>query len=291
MFDHIYAYRLGEAFDFDIEGLGTPVVNRPGTKGWSKTTLGTTAYGYGMSVSPLHVVTFYNGIANKGKMMKPYLVESVEKDGNVLKRYKPAVLNNICSRASADTVTRALAAVVNDGTATRLKGAKLSVAGKTGTAQVVLTPEERGGSRDPYHDLSGRKKNQGTFVGFFPVENPKYTIMVTVYSYLSSQSFYGGTRPAMAVREIVDKIYAIDGSWDESYSTAGSIPSMNRADSLVLKKGVVPDLRGLGLKDAMYIIESNGMQCLYSGSGHVVSQAPEAGSVLKDGATLTLLLK
>ena len=291
MFDHIYAYRLGEAFDFDIEGLGTPVVNRPGTKGWSKTTLGTTAYGYGMSVSPLHVVTFYNGIANKGKMMKPYLVESVEKDGNVLKRYKPAVLNNICSRASADTVTRALAAVVNDGTATRLKGAKLSVAGKTGTAQVVLTPEERGGSRDPYHDLSGRKKNQGTFVGFFPVENPKYTIMVTVYSYLSSQSFYGGTRPAMAVREIVDKIYAIDGSWDESYSTAGSIPSMNRADSLVLKKGVVPDLRGLGLKDAMYIIESNGMRCLYSGSGHVVSQAPEAGSVLKDGATLTLLLK
>ena len=115
--------------------------------------------------------------------------------------------------------------------------------------------------------------------------------MVTVYSYLSSQSFYGGTRPAMAVREIVDKIYAIDGSWDESYSTAGSIPSMNRADSLVLKKGVVPDLRGLGLKDAMYIIESNGMQCLYSGSGHVVSQAPEAGSVLKDGATMTLLLK
>ena len=291
LFDHIYAYRLGEAFDFDIEGLGTPVVNRPGTKGWSKTTLGTTAYGYSMSVSPLHVATFYNGIANKGKMMKPYLVESVEKNGKVIKRYDPATLNIICSRATADTVTRALASVVNDGTATRLRSAKLSVAGKTGTAQVVLTPEERGGSSDPYHDLSGRKKNQGTFVGFFPVEDPKYTIMVTVYSYLSSQSFYGGTKPALAVREIVDKIYAIDGAWDGRLNNGGTIPAMRKADSTVVKAGVVPDLRGLGLKDAMYITESNGLHCLYSGSGHVVSQAPAAGSKLEEGATLTLLLK
>ena len=74
-FDHIYAYRLGEKFDFDLDGLGTPVVNRPGTPGWSRTTLGTTAYGYGMSVTPLHVVTFYNAIANKGRMMKPYVVD------------------------------------------------------------------------------------------------------------------------------------------------------------------------------------------------------------------------
>lgn len=214
MFDHIYSYRLGEAFDFDINGMGTPVVNRPGTAGWSKTTLGTTAYGYGISVTPLHIATFYNGIANKGRMMKPYLVESIERDGKVIRRFKPSELNSsICSPATADTVTRALSAVVNTGTATRLKNAKLSVAGKTGTAQVVLTPKERGGSSDPYHDLGGRKKNQGTFVGFFPAENPKYTILVTVYSYLSYRNFYGGTIPALAVREIVDKIYAIDDEW------------------------------------------------------------------------------
>ena len=209
-FDHIYAYRLGEKFDFDLDGLGTPVVNRPGTPGWSRTTLGTTAYGYGMSVTPLHVVTFYNAIANKGRMMKPYVVESVEKDGKVIKEYGPSVLNNICTRATADTVTRALKAVVDDGTATRLKNAKLSVAGKTGTAQVVLTAKERKGNPDPYHDPWGRKRNQGTFVGFFPADDPKYTILVTVYSYLSGQSFYGGTKPAMAVREIVDNIYAIE---------------------------------------------------------------------------------
>ena len=230
LFDHIYSYRLGEAFDFDISGLGTPVVNRPGTAGWSKTTLGTTAYGYGISVTPLHVATFYNGIANKGRMMKPYLVESVEKDGRVIKRYEPSVLNNICSRNTADTVTRALRSVVMYGTATRLNVAKLSVAGKTGAAQVVLTTQERAGSIDPYHDPWGRKKNQGTFVGFFPADNPKYTILCTVYSYLSGQSFYGGTLPALAVREIVDKIYALDPEWEKELHRTGSVPVMKKEE-------------------------------------------------------------
>ena len=214
MFDHIYSYRFGEPFDFDISGMGMPVVNRPGTPGWSKTTLGTTAYGYSMAVTPLHVATFYNAIANKGKMMKPYLVERIERDGKKVKEFKPTELNSsICSPATADTVTRALRAVVNEGTATRLKSAKLPVAGKTGTARVVLSPEERGGSRDPYSDASGRKKFQGTFVGFFPADNPKYTILVTVYSYPSHRNFYGGTKPAMAVRDIVDQLYALDPDW------------------------------------------------------------------------------
>ena len=289
-FDHIYAYRLGEKFDFDLDGLGTPVVNRPGTPGWSKTTLGTTAYGYGMSVTPLHVVTFYNAIANKGRMMKPYLVESIEKDGKVVKQYGPSVLNNICTRATADTVTRALMAVVNEGTATRLKTARLTVAGKTGTAQVVLTPKERKGNPDPYHDPWGRKKNQGTFVGFFPAENPKYTILVTVYSYLSGMSFYGGTKPALAVREIVDNIYAIDDTWSTEVTAAGALPRMaeRTADT---GHGKTPDVKGFGLMDALYAVENAGYRCVYEGSGHVSSQSPAPGTALKKGETVKLTLK
>ena len=289
-FDHIYAYRLGEKFDFDLDGLGTPVVNRPGTAGWSRTTLGTTAYGYGMSVTPLHVVTFYNAIANKGKMMKPYLVESIEKDGKVIKQYGPSVLNNICTRATADTVTRALMAVVNDGTAKRLKDAKLSVAGKTGTAQIVLTPKERKGNLDPYHDPWGRKKNQGTFVGFFPAENPKYTILVTVYSYLSGMSFYGGTKPAMAVREIVDNIYAIDDTWSGRIAPTGALPRMEERQAEVTE-GKAPDLKGFGLMDALYAVENAGLKCVYEGSGHVTAQSPAPGTAIKKGGTIKLTLK
>ncbi|MBO4585240.1 MAG: penicillin-binding protein 2 [Bacteroidales bacterium] len=233
MFDHIYSYRFGEPFDFDIAGMGTPVVNRPDSPSWSKTTLGTTAYGYSMAVTPLHIATFYNAIANKGKMMKPYLVESIEKDGKVLRKFEPSELNSsICSPATADTVTRALRAVVNEGTATRLKKAKLPVAGKTGTARVVLSPEERGGSKDAYSDSRGRKKFQGTFVGFFPADDPKYTILVTVYSYPSHRNFYGGTKPAMAVREIVDQLYALDPDWRPSMQPAGKLAEMTAQNEL-----------------------------------------------------------
>ena len=289
-FDHIYAYRLGEKFDFDLDGLGTPVVNRPGTTGWSRTTLGTTAYGYSMAVTPLHVVTFYNAIANKGRMMKPYLVESVEKNGKVIKQYGPSVLNNICTRATADTVTRALKAVVNTGTATRLKTAKLSVAGKTGTAQVVLTPKERNGNPDPYHDSWGRKKNQGTFVGFFPAEDPKYTILVTVYSYLSGMSFYGGTKPALAVREIVDNVYAIDDAWSGRIPATGTLPRMEERQASVTD-GKAPDLKGFGLMDALYAVENAGYKCTYEGAGHVTAQSPAPGATLKKGETIRLTLK
>ena len=290
MFDHIYSYRFGEAFDFDISGMGTPVVNRPGTPGWSRTTLGTTAYGYSLSITPLHVATFYNGIANKGRMMKPYLVESVEKDGKVLRRFEPSALNSsICSPATADTVTRALRAVVNEGTATRLKSAKLPVGGKTGTARVVLSAKERGGSTNPYSDAYGRKKFQGTFVGFFPVDNPKYTILVTVYSYPSHRNFYGGTKPALAVREIVDKLYALDGEWDQALRPTASVPLMER--DIVAENGRVPNLKGFGLKDALYTLESMGLNCQYSGTGHVVAQSPAAGTECKKGQSVKLTLK
>ena len=289
-FDHIYAYRLGEKFDFDLDGLGTPVVNRPGSGGWSNTTLGTTAYGYGMSVTPLHVITFYNAIANKGKMMKPYLVKSIEKDGQVIKQYVPSVLNDICSRATADTVTRALKAVVNEGTATRLKTASYPVAGKTGTAQVILKPEELKGSKDPYHDPWGRKKNQGTFVGFFPADEPKYSILVTVYSYLSGSSFYGGTKPALAVREIVDNIYAIEGTDSLKVPSAGTLPLME-APSVAEEAGTVPNVAGLSLMDALYAVEKAGYTCSYEGLGHVKSQSPAAGFRLEKGETVKLMLK
>ena len=170
--------------------------------------LETAAYGYSVSVTPLHLLTFYNGIANKGRMMRPYLVEDVERNGRVLKKYGPGVLGNICSRATADTVTRALRGVVTHGTArSKLRAAELPVAGKTGTSRVVLSPEEKPIKGNAYQDASGRKKNQGTFIGFFPYNRPKYSVIVTVYSRLSHGSFYGGDAPAKAVREIVDNIF------------------------------------------------------------------------------------
>lgn len=208
--DRVRFYGLGDKFDFDLDGLRTPSLPDPSGKYWSKSDLGQVAMGYTVTETPLHILCFYNAIAGKGKMMKPYLVESFEKGGEIVETMGPVILrDSICSRATCDTITRALSAVTSDGgTATRLKGAKCKVAGKTGTSRVVL---ENG----KYQDANGNFSNQGTFVGFFPAEDPQYSIICCVYSKPSKKSFYGGTIPAATVRTVVDKLYNIDPYWEK----------------------------------------------------------------------------
>ena len=201
---NLYTYKLGEAFDFDLDGMQTPTIPSPETRYWTDTDLGSIAYGYSTSMTPMHILTFYNALANKGRMMKPYLVEDIESEGQVIRRRGPAVLNAaICSRAVADTVTRALKAVTEEGTARRLRGARCTVAGKTGTS---FGTYENG----QYADERGRRKYQGTFVGFFPADDPKYSIICTVYSKPTSRSFQGGGIPASAVRTVIDRLYNLD---------------------------------------------------------------------------------
>lgn len=202
--ENIHTYNLADAFDFDLDGLLTPTIPTPETRYWTDTDLATMGYGYSTEETPLHILTFYNAIANKGRMMKPYLVEDIEEKGVVVKRRGPSVLNaSICSRAVADTMTRALKAVTEEGTAKRLKDAKCKVAGKTGTSFGTF---ENG----QYSDEQGRRKYQGTFVGYFPAEEPHYSVICTVYSVPTHQSFQGGGIPARAVKTLIDGLYAID---------------------------------------------------------------------------------
>lgn len=226
MLDKLYLYKLGEAYDFDLGGFQAPTIPSTESGRWSATDLGSVAIGYSVAVTPLHTVTFYNAIANKGKMMKPYLVESIENNGEVVKKHGPSVLSgSICSRATADSLTVALKRVTETGTGKRrLSGAKCTVAGKTGTARVVLDETVKN-HRTPYEDIYGRKKYQATFVGFFPADKPKYTAIVVVYSNLDREIFYGGTLPAMTFREIVDKVWAIDPENGEIIDGKGKMPS------------------------------------------------------------------
>ena len=203
--ENIHSYKLAEAFDFDLAGLATPIIPSPKDKNryWSLSDLAVMGYGYGTRETPMHILTFYNAIANKGKMMKPYLVEDIEKDGVVKNRRGPALMSTICSKAVADTITRALKAVTEEGTARRLKDAKCQVAGKTGTSFGTYA----GGS---YRDEYGRRKYQGTFVGFFPADDPRYSVICTVFSKPTSKQFQGGGIPARAVKGLVNGLYSID---------------------------------------------------------------------------------
>ena len=294
--NRLHEYNFGEAYEFELEESGSarPRIPDPESAGWTIYDLVSVAIGYSVRVTPLQVATFYNAIANNGKMMKPYVVESIEDEGRVVRKFKPQILNgSICSKATADTLTRALKMVTLEGTASRLKNAKCTVAGKTGTSRMHLTNEERAGSRDPYSDINGRKKHQATFVGFFPADQPKYTAIVVVYTGLMSNNVYGGKIPAMTFKDIVDGIWAYDTEWGNVIKEKGSIPQM-REEPISTAKGEdapVPDLKGLGLKDAIFAIENNGYRFSHSGTGHVVSQTPKAGTKAKKGDKISIVLK
>lgn len=295
--DRLYEYKLNDAYAFDLtENGGTRSrIPNPGTAEWSRSTLPSTAIGYAVMETPLNIVTFYNAVANNGKMMKPYLIESEESGGKVIKKFGPEILNgSVFSKATADSLTKALTLVTLEGTgATRLKNAKCTVAGKTGTARMVLEAEERKGSKDPYQDPDGNRKYQATFVGFFPAEDPQYTAIVTVYTKPTRKSVYGGVIPAMTFREIVDNVWSLDSRWGEALEERADVPDM-KPKYIATQSGStipVPDVKGMGLKDALYAIENNGYRCVYEGIGHVVSQNPAAGTSCRKGETVKLVLK
>ncbi len=210
--DKLFSYGLGDVFKFDLDGLGKPNIMRPGEPSWSGTALPSIAIGYSITETPLHIVTFYNAVANKGKMMKPYLVESLERNGKAIETFEPVVLNGaICSKATADTLLRALCAVTEtEGTGAALMKSQFKVAGKTGTAQIPFYS----GGKLVTKDAAGNRKHQATFVGFFPAEAPKYTAIVVMYSKLSTQNLYG-SYGVEVFQTIVDNIYALSPDWEE----------------------------------------------------------------------------
>lgn len=287
----LYEYNLNDSQEFDLTekgGTGSRIQDSG-----NKYYLASAAIGYSIMQTPLNMVTFYNAIANNGKMMKPYLIESFEQNGVTTKEFGPEIVNgSIFSKATADTLTRALKMVTLEGTGTRLKNARCVVAGKTGTARTVLSPGENP-SKDPYVSTDGERKYQATFVGFFPADEPKYTAIVVVYTKPTRGSVYGGAIPAMTFREIVDNIWSMDCTWGDDLSSRARVPEM-RHTYIGTRKGTsipVPDVKGMGLKDAIYAIENNGYKCVYDGIGHVVSQSPAAGVTCTKGETIKLVLR
>lgn len=291
--DRLYEYKLHNSYEFDLKETGYGVSEL--RKSWDFHDLYSTAIGYSIRETPLNMLTFYNAIANNGKMMKPYLIDAHIKDGKVVKTFKPEILNaSICSKATADTLTEALKLVAKEGTARKLRDAKCEIAGKTGTARTVLDPGEKPQKRDPYMTEDGKRKYQATFVGFFPADEPRYSAIVTVYTVPTlSDGYGGGNQPTRVFKDIVDHLWALDPNWGEELKERSDVPDM-KAQYIGTRKGgggPLPDVVGMGLKDAIYAIENNGYKCEYEGMGHVVRQSPKGGQTCKKGQTIHLVLQ
>ena len=291
--DRLFEYKLDGSYEFDLKekAFGTPRLRNS----WDIHDLYSTAMGYSIRQTPLSILTFYNAIAGRGKMMKPYLIQSFERDGEIEQEFKPQILNGaICSTQTADTSISALKSVATEGTAaSKLKGAKCEIAGKTGTAWVYLDDRDNPNPKKRYETMDGKRRYQATFVGFFPADAPKYSVIVTVYTTLTtSKSYGGGNQPTRIFREIADRIWAFDNEWGEVAEEVYGIPYM-REDHIGTRKSgsPVPNLKGKGLKDAIYALENNGYRCTYEGVGHVVKQSVEAGKQGRKGETVHITLK
>jgi len=211
--NHLRKLKLDETTGVDLVGERKPVIYKPGSKYWSATTLPWMSFGYNLMITPMHTAMLYNAVANNGKMVKPYLVNAVVEKGKVVKQINPVVVEErICSDETLKQLNECLRGVCTEGTATSLfKKTPYSVAGKTGTALVA------DGNRG-YAD----KIYQSSFAGFFPAENPQYTIVVVIKNKSHAAKFYGAAVAGPVFKEISDRLYTLYVKQNDTYYTAAS---------------------------------------------------------------------
>lgn len=208
--NHIKKLGLDSLTGIDLKGEIKPSVYSPGSRHWSNTTLPWMAFGYNLTVSPLQMVTLYNAVANGGKMMRPYLVNEIREDGRAIQQFQPYVIkDSICSKNTLKKLQECLEGVVLEGTAKALRNDHYSIAGKTGTALMA------NGSRG-YAD----KIYQSTFVGYFPADNPEYTMIVTIKNKPNALIYFGGSVAGPVFKEISDQVYTLKVSRDHNTTDA-----------------------------------------------------------------------
>lgn len=287
--------RITKDFPFELKGMASANVKDPdqntGRAAWNMKDLPQIAMGYTVEITPLHTLNFYNAIANEGVMMRPHLVRNYQKEGTIIQEFKPETLGTVCSPETAHEVWKAMRGVVESegGTGYRVfKGCPVGVAGKTGTARIVFPHNGK------YQDAAGHKMHQATFVGFFPSDAPKYSMIAVVYSEPTFGNFYGATWCGPVFRQVAEQIYASSIDWQEPLPRTGSLPEADSYKQLQaredLQRGVVPDVTGMGLREAIALLEKAGYRVNFEGHGVVAAQVPAAGDSIRI-QTIALKLK
>ena len=286
-------------------------IKNTGDKNWSGITLPFMSMGYETLLTPMQILTFYNAVANNGKMVAPMFVKEIRNKSQVIQNFKPVVLaDSICSQTTIKKAKVLLEEVVKTGTAKGIKNSQYNIAGKTGTAQIA--------SSNGYDKFS----YQASFCGYFPAENPKYSCIVVIYS-PNNGKIYGSEVACPVFADIAAKVYSLDVKMHKELNRmpdslfAGfpivksgqanptakviktlSIPYDVQSNGWVgtnLKQvenstSVVPNVVGMGLSDAIYLLESFGLIVQPVGRGKVCKQSIKAGQKLERGQKIIIEL-
>ncbi len=275
-------------------------------------------YGYGMDMTALQLLTFYNAIANDGKMVKPLFVSDIKQSGKTIKHFNPVVLKErICSDGTLKQLRGLLESVVKNGSARRLSNTPYGIAGKTGTAQ------------SGYEIKNEKITYRASFVGYFPADEPRYSCIVLVVNPKKNRT-HGGELSAPVFREIADRVCGtkldinipitpkenrkppimekgyqpematvfslLDISYQTNYrDSKWIVASINSNDSIEYnairtQNNIVPSVKGMTIKDALYLLEGMGLKVYYTGYGKITAQSIPAGNSFRKGDAVYLTL-
>lgn len=317
--DHLYDWKLNEKMGLQIPGEAQPVVKNPNNRSWNKNmTLPQMAYGYEMQLTPLKMLSFYNAVANNGKMVTPVFVKEIRRLGNTVERFQTKVLNDkICSDITLKKMREMLEGVVIEGSGREYVYNPLyKIAGKTGTAQVA----------DANKGYKAKKQYQSSFCGYFPADKPKYSLIVVIND--PKNGYYAAQVAGPAFREIADKVYAGDMELNQTPAHLignTTLPKFKQGNLKALKKvyeklgvkplyasatpagidtsngiasednkyktGTVPNVTGMGLSDALFALGNAGYKVSVKGSGSVTTQSVTGGSMIPKGSKITIELQ
>jgi cell division protein FtsI (penicillin-binding protein 3) len=316
--EYVDKLKLSKPLGLQINGESFPKISRPKDKNWSGITLPWMSYGYGFEISPLHTLALYNAVANDGKMIKPMFVTAISQADAVQKVFDTEVINpKICSRKTLNQLKLLLEGVVDRGTAKNLKNSYYRIAGKTGTAMIL---------KDKVYE----RKYITSFVGYFPAHDPKFSAIVLIknpkgiYQYGNSvagpvfkeiaDNIYSRDlelHMAMQKKEVLEQgvfptIRA--GKQDEltmlcnelgisnhSNTEEEWIKAIKNGNSVNWRKNVVvkdhvPDVNGMTLRDAIYLLERSGLRVEHQGKGRVSDQSLAPGTRISKGSRIHIRL-
>ncbi len=318
--EHLEKMHLHQPTGIEIEGEPTPTIKRPGTQDWSGVTLPFMAIGYETELTPLQILCLYNAIANNGTMMKPYLVTDVKEFNYTLRHFDPTVLaQNVCKPQTAKLITNILEGVLEEGTAKALYTGSFSIAGKTGTAKIA---KDKQGYKDLY---------QASIAGYFPANDPLYSCIVVinsptgndyygasvagpVFKEIVEKCYSLSTQHHKAINQtkqdtLKGNLPLIDSGFGDDIRTIYNqlhIPTNNQQAewlstqrtndtvwlrTLPLIDNLIPNVKGMGLRDAVFMLESKGLKVRFAGQGKVKAQRPAYGTRYRKGDVVYIELK
>ena len=319
--DKLYSFHLNEPNGIQLRGEGKPRIKNTRSEDWNKIqSLWQIAYGYESKLTPLQMLTFYNSVANNGKLIAPLFVREIRRMGNTVERFQARVINpKVCSDETLAKVRGMLEGVVLEGTGKLIIKNKLySVAGKTGTAQIANGAAGYG----------SKSSHQASFCGYFPADKPKYS-MIVVISNPRVGSHLAAWVAGPVFRKIADRDYANDlninqqpaplkfvGNTNLPKVKQGNVKALKLVheqlglkplyasantgidtsagisfEDVKYKTGTVPAVAGMGLSDALYTLGNAGYKAVVRGAGAVSSQSVPAGNVLRKGSKIFIELR